>query len=687
MKSTQLNHSIIDDHTRKDNSLQKDIFPHNYELNSGDILTSRFHSSSFTQQGDILVNQFTSQKANLNNSVSIASDGTINFQHSQNQALKSNSRNLSYDSFASITTRDYKDTSTGSSSSQTENSQVVSQSLETSSISLPDLIVQSATVPGAAKIGSTIQLNYTVKNQGSANAYSSYTYFYLSKDKIVTNYDNYLGADYIDSLAAGATSSKAITLTIDSGIPVGSYYLLLQANANGDLFESNDTNNVLDKAINIGLVNTDLVVQNAVAPSSVTVGYSFNTSYQVKNQGAENASNNSTTFYLSKDKALSNDDLYLGSKSVAGVTAGAAISQTISLNIVNNVAPGTYYLLYKADGNNNIVETNESNNIFAKAITVNNYFRSTNGYGLVNAAAAVAQALGQTTFADVPSLGGNNWGADLIKAPEVWAKGYTGQGITVAVVDGGVDRNHPDLSPNIWKNTQEIPGNGKDDDGNGYIDDVYGWNFVDNNNNTLDKSGHGTHVAGTIAGVRNSFGMTGIAYNAKIMPVKVLADNGSGSESAIAQGIRYAVNNGANVINLSLGKAQASSEIQAAIQYASSKKAIVVMAAGNGGNSTPFYPASYAKDWGLAVGAVDKNGNLAGFSNRAGNQLLSYVTAPGVGIYSTLPGNKYASWNGTSMAAPHVAGVVALMLSANKNLTDAQVRRIITSTAANSFTV
>ncbi|MEJ1932675.1 S8 family serine peptidase, partial [Nostoc sp. NIES-2111] len=468
--------------------------------------------------------------------------------------------------------------------------------------------------------------------------------------------------------------------------PIGSYYLLSQANANGDFLESNDTNNVLDKVINIGLLNTDLVVQNAVAPSSITVGYSFNTSYQVKNQGSGNASLSYTTFYLSTDKALSNDDLYLASKAVASVKAGATFSQTISLNIVNNVAPGTYYLLYKADGNNNIAEINESNNIIAQAITVKNYFRSTNGYGLVNAAAAVAQALGQTTFADVSNLGGRNWGADLIKAPEVWAKEYTGQGITVAVVDGGVDRNHPDLSANIWKNTKEILGNGKDDDGNGYIDDVYGWNFVSNNNNTLDKSGHGTHVAGTIAGVKNSFGVTGIAYNAKIMPVKVLGDNGSGSESAIAKGIRYAVDNGANVINLSLGKEQPSSEIQAAIQYASSKRAIVVMAAGNGGNSTPLYPANYAKDWGLAVGAVDQNGNLASFSNRAGNKLLSYVTAPGVGIYSTLPGNKYASWNGTSMANPHVAGVVALMLSANRSLTDAQVRKIITATAANSFT-
>ncbi|MBD2494436.1 S8 family serine peptidase [Nostoc sp. FACHB-280] len=430
----------------------------------------------------------------------------------------------------------------------------------------------------------------------------------------------------------------------------------------------------------------DLIVQNTVAPNSVAAGSTLNINYQIKNQGSENAFSSYTLFYLSHDTSVSDDDLYLGSDEIASLNPGAYSSRTVTFSIEKNAAAGSYYLLYKADANNNVVETNENNNIVAKAIALQNSFSSINGYGLINAAAALAQAIGQTTFGDVPDLGGLNWGADLIKAPEVWAKGYTGAGITVAVVDSGVDRNHRDLNSNIWKNTKEIAGNNKDDDGNGYIDDVYGWNFVSNNNNTLDKNGHGTHVAGTIAGVNNSFGVTGIAYNAKIMPVKVLSDNGSGSDSAIANGIRYAVDNGANVINVSIGKEQPNTDIQLAVEYASSKGAIVVMAAGNAGASTPYYPASYAQAWGLAVGAVDQYGTTADFSNRAGTELLSYVTAPGVGVYSTLPGNKYVSWNGTSMATPHVAGVVALMLSANKNLTDAQIRKIITATASNSLT-
>ncbi len=320
----------------------------------------------------------------------------------------------------------------------------------------------------------------------------------------------------------------------------------------------------------------------------------------------------------------------------------------------------------------------------ADSYTTASGYNSTSGYGLVNAAAAVAEASGQNTFADVPDLGGNNWGADLIKAPEAWAKGYTGKGVVVAVLDTGVDYNHPDLKDNIWTNPN--PGTGKDNNGKAYVNDIHGWNFVDNNNDVMDNSsyGHGTHVSGTIAGENNNFGVTGIAYDAKIMPVKVLDDSGAGSYSSITNGIYYAVNHGANVINLSLGSTSPNSSVESALKYASSKNVIVAMAAGNDGGTTPEYPAHYAQNWGLAVGAVDKSKNIADFSNRSGSQPFPYVTAPGVNIYSTIPGDKYGFLSGTSMATPHVAGVVALMLSANHNLTDSQVRQIITDTAGNS---
>ncbi|MBG1240387.1 S8 family peptidase [Nostoc sp. NZL] len=328
-------------------------------------------------------------------------------------------------------------------------------------------------------------------------------------------------------------------------------------------------------------------------------------------------------------------------------------------------------------------DSENTSNATANAFSTENY-NSTNGYGLIDGAAAVARATGQNTFADVPDLGGNNWGADLVKAPEVWTQGYTGKGVVVAVVDTGVDYNHEDLRNNIWTNANEIAGNGIDDDGNGYIDDNYGWNFAEKNNNTLDKNGHGTHVSGTIAGENNNYGVTGIAYNAKIMPVKVLNDSGSGSYNSISKGIRYAVDNGANVINLSLGGTSSNRTLQSAIDYASSKGVIVVMAAGNDGDSSPDYPARYAYKSGIAVGAVDQNNNMPDFSNRSGTNEIAYVTAPGVKVYSSVPNNQYATYSGTSMAAPHVAGVVALMLSANSSLTDAQVRQIVTETAGNS---
>ncbi|MEB3214910.1 MAG: S8 family peptidase [Nostocales cyanobacterium 94392] len=330
----------------------------------------------------------------------------------------------------------------------------------------------------------------------------------------------------------------------------------------------------------------------------------------------------------------------------------------------------------------NNIQLNSQQNIYTSSTQG---YNSENGYGLANAAAAVAKIIGEDTFANVPELGGKNWGADAVNAPEVWEQGYTGEGVVVAVLDTGVDYNHDDLKNNIWTNKGEIANNGKDDDGNGYIDDVYGWNFDGNNNNTMDVDGHGTHVSGTIAGTKNDIGVTGIAYDAQIMPVKVLDDFGSGSTTAVADGIYYAVDNGADVINLSLGGSFPSFGIERAIQYANDKGVTVVMAAGNSGGETPLYPASYADEYGIAVGAIDENKNMASFSNRAGTDTLTYLTAPGVDIYSTLPNNKYDSYSGTSMATPHIAGVVALMLSANPNLTSKQIRQTLEETASNNI--
>ncbi len=294
---------------------------------------------------------------------------------------------------------------------------------------------------------------------------------------------------------------------------------------------------------------------------------------------------------------------------------------------------------------------------------------------------------GTDAFPDVRDLPGfNNWHLNAINAPEVWAQGYTGAGVLVAVVDTGVDLDHPDLASNIYVNPGEIAGNGIDDDGNGFVDDINGWDFTTNTNDANDINGHGTHVAGIIAAESNGFGATGAAYDATILPVQVLGDNGSGSNFSVADGIRYAVDTGADIINLSLGGGF-SSVIQSAIRYAELNDVLVVAASGNESSDTPGYPARFSSEFSntLSVGAFDVNERLAGFSNRVGNSGAVQVDAPGVSVYSTYPDGEYARLSGTSMAAPNAAAVAALALSANPDLSAAQLRTLVVNGAQESI--
>jgi subtilisin family serine protease len=351
-----------------------------------------------------------------------------------------------------------------------------------------------------------------------------------------------------------------------------------------------------------------------------------------------------------------------------------------------NLNSGTYYVQvqsYSGSTNYNLTFSATSVPVIPDRTMPDGRVYNTNyGYGLVNANAAVSSTLNRSLFPALPDLGGNNWALDVLNAPEVWNQNITGNGIVVAVVDTGVDYTHPDLDGNIWRNADEIAGNGIDDDRNGFVDDIRGWDFVSSDNNPmdLDWDGHGTHVAGSIAAERNNFGITGVAPNAQIMPVRVLGVFG-GLLNNIADGIRYAADNGADVINLSLGGDFSSNQVNDAIQYANNKGSVVVMAAGNEGNNQPDYPARNADRFGIAVGSIDLNGSMDYDSNRAGSTPLDYVVAPGVDIYSTTPDNTYQTYSGTSMAVPHVAGVAALVLSADPTLTPAQVEYILTTTA------
>lgn len=282
---------------------------------------------------------------------------------------------------------------------------------------------------------------------------------------------------------------------------------------------------------------------------------------------------------------------------------------------------------------------------------------------------------------DVAYFGGNReWNLNAVGAPEAWAAGYTGQGVTVAVIDTGVDLDHPDLVNSLYVNPGEIAGNGIDDDQNGFVDDVHGYDFAARDANPNDSNGHGTHVAGTIAAANNGFGATGVAPDAKILPVRVLDDNGSGTDRSVAAGIRYAADLGAQIINLSLGGGF-SHTINTAINYAQSLGSLIVAAAGNESAPTPGYPARFSANYDnvISVGAHDSSGNLARFSNDVGNSGAIQVDAPGVGVFSTYAGGSYRTISGTSMASPHIAGLAALTLSANPDLTSPELRQLLTS--------
>lgn len=257
--------------------------------------------------------------------------------------------------------------------------------------------------------------------------------------------------------------------------------------------------------------------------------------------------------------------------------------------------------------------------------------------------------------------------------------GYTVGGssdVIVAVIDTGVDYNHIDIRNNIWINTGEIPGNGIDDDGNGYIDDYYGWNFVGDNNDPMDDNGHGTHVAGIIAAENNDYGMTGVAFNCKVMCLKAGQHSGAFNNSDIAEAIQYAAANGASVINMSFGGYEISLAVEDALENAYNT-CVLVAAAGNSGlcnneacsEHDPYVKTFYPAALPYVVGVMSVNDSGTGMSIFSNYDHYPYdnieyeVYACGEQIYSLFPNNKYVQMSGTSMASPAVAGIAALLRS------------------------
>ena len=249
-----------------------------------------------------------------------------------------------------------------------------------------------------------------------------------------------------------------------------------------------------------------------------------------------------------------------------------------------------------------------------------------------------------------------------IDAPEAWELATGDSNIVVAVTDTGVDFSHPDLADQRWVNTLDPVGGG-DDDGNGLVDDWSGWDFVNDDNDPFDDNRHGTHVSGTIgAEGNNGVGVVGVNWNVKIMALKFLNSAGSGTTADAIASTLYAADHGADVSSNSWGGGPYDQALLDAIEYGASRGMLFVAAAGNDGfnnDVTPTYPATYASDAVLAVAATDHNDGLAFFSSYGAKTVD--LGAPGVGILSTTPGNTYGSFDGTSMATPHVAGAAALV--------------------------
>jgi subtilisin family serine protease len=268
------------------------------------------------------------------------------------------------------------------------------------------------------------------------------------------------------------------------------------------------------------------------------------------------------------------------------------------------------------------------------------------------------------------------WSLPIISAPNAWDVTTGGPQVVVGVIDGGISTTHPDLKPNLWTNAGEKAGNGKDDDRNGYVDDVNGYDFAQHDGSPEDGDGHGSHVAGIIGAQGNDgVGITGLAWHSKLMGLRALLENGDGDIADAIKAYGYAQRAGVRVINVSWGGNEFTRAERDMI--AGAPNVLIIASAGNGGksnDSAPEYPCNHDLANVICVGATDQQDNLAEFSN-FGNSVD--LAAPGVEIPSTIINGEYSYEDGTSMAAPHVTGTAALMLARAPGATAADLKRAI----------
>ena len=293
----------------------------------------------------------------------------------------------------------------------------------------------------------------------------------------------------------------------------------------------------------------------------------------------------------------------------------------------------------------------------------------------------------QWALLNTGQFAGATSGAD-IKATEAWDISIGSGDVIIAIIDTGIDNSHPDLSASIWTNPVDGSANGIDEDGNGRTDDIHGWNFVSNNNNITDDNGHGTHVSG-IAGAsgNNSNGVSGLMWQVKLMPLKILDSTGSGTIADEIEAIQYALDKRVRIMNASFGGGDYSQAEFDAINAANRAGALFVTAAGNGldgvtgdnNDTTNSYPANYGLTNIISVAATDQSDRRSRFSNYGLNSV--HVGAPGEEILSTYPAKMspsgYQYESGTSMATPYVSGLAGLLFSHYPYFTASQIRGTI----------
>ena len=233
----------------------------------------------------------------------------------------------------------------------------------------PDLIINSISATSATA-GNYLDFTYNIKNQGAGNSGANYTVFYLSTDTTLDSGDTYLGYDYVNSLAAGSSSTESASISLSSSLSVGTYYLFTKADGWGYVSESDETNNVYYQTITVVEASKPDLIINSISATSATAGTSLNFTYNIKNQGAGNAGANYTGFYLSTDTTLDSSDTYLGLDDVNVLTSGSSSTESASFNLSQTLAAGNYYLFAKADGGSTITESDETNNVYYQAITV-----------------------------------------------------------------------------------------------------------------------------------------------------------------------------------------------------------------------------------------------------------------------------------------------------------------------------